>query len=89
MQGRRKLFGILESFIRALGQRFSDDGIEGRRNLNVKFGRCDRVFLEHLMHDGCQLAGERLLAGQELIEDDASREEIGAPVDGLPHELFG
>ncbi len=57
--------------------------------LHVERRRRQRILLQHLLHRRRRRAGERPLAGQELVEDDAGREEIRAPVDRQSHDLLG
>ena len=45
--------------------------------------------MQHLVHDGGGVAGKRLLTGQKLVQDHATRKNVAAPVDRLPHKLLG
>ena len=61
-----------------------------RRHRVVERRRQRRIFLDDLLRDGPRAAaGERLLAGQELVQDDAGREHVGALVDVAAGDLLG
>ena len=59
------------------------------RHLHVERRRRQRILLQHLLHRRRRRAGERPLAGQELVEDDAGGEEIRAAVDRQAQDLLG
>ncbi len=88
-QSGGELVGGLKALVRALGQRLAYDSVHGPGHLHVEPRRRQRVFLQHLVHGGGGRAAERALAGQELVEDDAGREQVRAAVDGEPHDLLG
>ena len=48
-----------------------------------------RLGVQRLVHDRRHPALERALAGQQLVEQDARRIDVGARVDRLAHELLG
>ena len=57
----------------------AEDGIRGAQEsrglgdvYKRQFRGRRRILLQHLVHDGGERAGERLLAGEELVEDDLS-----------------
>ncbi len=79
----------LVTLVGTLGERLADHRIERARHLHVELRRRQRLFLEHLVHDRRERAGERLLAGQQLVEDHARGKEVRPAVDGLAHELLG
>ena len=49
---------------------------------------CRWLGVEHLVHQRSQSTIERTLAGQQLVQHDPGRVDIGASVRHLPHELF-
>jgi hypothetical protein len=80
----------LVACLRAFRQRLVHHGVEERRHRVVERRRRRRIFLDDLLGDGPRAAaGERLLAGEELVQDDAGREDVAALVDGAAGDLFG
>src|SRR5258707_10381935 len=52
--------------------------------------RGNRLFVDDLVDDGGDaLAGERLFAGEDFVEQDAEGEDVAAAVDGATFHLFG
>src|SRR6185436_1288935 len=85
-----KVLGGLVARFRVLRQRLVDHRIEVRRHRVVQRGRRGRIFLDDLLRDGPRTtAGERLLAGEELVQDDAGREYVAALVDRAAGDLLG
>ncbi len=89
VERRRELVRRLKALVRALGQRLAHHGIHRPGHLHVEPRRRQRVLLQHLVHGGRGRAAEGALARQELVEDDAGREQVGATVDGESHDLLG
>src|SRR5208337_4092467 len=58
----------------------------GRIDLPGRYGVLVDDFVDHR---GDALAGERLLAGQHFVEDDADGKDIAAAINGAPFDLFG
>ncbi len=84
-----KFLRRLKAFVGALGERLAHDLVHRGRHLNVEGGRWQRLFLEHLLHGRGRRSRERPLAGQELVEDDPGREQIGASIHRQAHDLLG
>ena len=76
--------GILIALERVLGERPQGDGIQcpGHRLVDLGGGQGG---LAHVLvrHRDRRLTAEGLTAGEQLVEDDAGRVEVGARVDGL------
>jgi hypothetical protein len=54
-----------------------------------RFGRRLRLVVADLVGDRFEIAAERLLAGQQLVEDDAGAEKVRAVIDFEPADLLG
>src|SRR5205814_1434927 len=72
----------LVALVGLLGERTLDDGVDHRRDLHERRRR-DRIALHDLHREAHARALERLLPGEELVEEDACREDVGAPIDRL------
>ena len=48
-----------------------------------------RLLTQHLVHDGRRVAGERLLARQKLVQNNAAGKQITARIDALAQKLLG
>ncbi len=84
-----KLLRGLEALVGAFGERLAHDGVHRGRQLNVERGGRQRLFLEYLLHGRGRRSGKRPLAGQELVEDDPGREQVGASIHRQAHDLLG
>ncbi len=82
-RGRKALVGILR-------QRLRHDPVELGGHSHIERGRHRGIVLDDLLRDGPgALPRKRLLAGQELVQDDTRRKNIGAPVDAQTLDLLG
>ena len=88
IEGRGEFLGGLKALVGLLGQRLAHHGIHRSGNLHVEARRRQRILLEHLAHRDRGIAGERPLAGEKLIEDDADGEKIGAAVHRQSQDLL-
>jgi hypothetical protein len=80
----------LKPLLAALGHGLRHHRIEGGRDIQVELGRPHGIHGQDLLHNGeCCVRPERLLAGQELIEDDSRREDIRPVVRRRPQALLG
>ena len=82
--------GILVSLEGILREGAQDDGVERARHGLVDLGRRHGRFAHVLVGDGDRrLAAERRPAGEQLVEHDARRVDVGARVDRLALGLLG
>ena len=77
----------LVAVIGFLGKRTRHDTVDLGRHLHDR-GRLHGVVLHDLLRKRPLGSLERLQAGQELVEDDAGRKNVGPVIDGLPLDLF-
>ena len=84
------LVRALVAVVRILGKRPQDDHVELGRDVGAQLRRWLRRVREVLHRDlDRRLAVEGRLAGQELVEDDAERVQIGARIDLAAAGLLG
>src|SRR5581483_8863341 len=79
----------LQSVVRFLGERALDDRVPGVRERRVERRGLDRLLAQHLLHDGGRRAGERPVAGQELVEHHAGGKDVAPRVHRYAEELLG
>ena len=84
-----KFTRCLIALIRAFRHRLFHHGIKRARDRHVQDRWCQRLFAQHLVHDGAGGAGEGFLAGQELVQDHAAGEQVTAAIHRLSQKLLG
>lgn len=90
LEGETEVARGLEAVLRVLLQAVAGDALQAGRNRAADGAEVGRFVLEngvHQLYGG--FAGERVLAGEHLVEDDAEGEDVGALVGGLAAELLG
>ena len=85
----REFGGALVTIGRLLGQCALHHRVPARNQRGVERRRRRCLLVQQLVHHGGHRAGERLLAGQQLVQHDAAREQVGASVDRLAEQLLG
>ena len=80
---------VLVAVLDVLRQRLEDDALELVGDLPVvRRRRQDLDVADLLQRREVALADEQALAGQELVEHDAAREDVAAPIDRQPAHLL-
>ena len=90
LEGETKVARGLEALFRVLLQAMAGDTLQAGRNRAAGSAELQRLVLEngvHQLHGG--ISGERVLAGEHLVQDDAEGEDVGAMVGGLAADLLG
>lgn len=82
--------GELIAIFDVLGESAHDDVFEGFGDVAVVVGGWDDLDVADLLEGGEFVGADKeALAGEHLVEQDASAEDIGASVDGFAHDLLG
>ena len=82
--------GVRVALVGVLAQRAQHDGVERRRHRGVALRRRDRRLGDLLERDRHRRLGvERQRAGEQLVEHDPDRVEVGARVDRVALRLLG
>jgi len=81
---------VLVAIVHVLGQRLEDDPLELVGDLPVVRRRRQDLDVADLLEGReVALADEEALAGQQLVQDDAAGEDVGAPIDRQAAHLLG
>ena len=86
--GRRKVTGALVAIIRMLRHRSFQHHVPDLGQHQVQVARRHCFFAQHFVHDGRRVAGERFLARQKLVEDDAAGKQVASRVHALAQKLL-
>ena len=88
-EGLGDLAGLLRPLGRVLLEAAQDDVLELLADLGAERARRLRDLVDDAVEDRLDLAGERRLADEALVEDDAERVDVRAAVEGARGDLLG